>query len=83
MGLPSQPVTLTPEQLRALHDQLSTMRHDINNYLSLLVAAAELMRLKPQSAEKMMGTMAEQPKKISTAVNKFTAEFEKNLGITR
>jgi hypothetical protein len=83
MGLPSQPVTLSPEQLKALNEQLSTMRHDINNYLSLLVAAAELMRLKPESAEKMMGTMADQPKKIGAAVNKFSAEFEKTLGITR
>jgi Cu/Ag efflux protein CusF len=83
MGLPSQPVTLTPEQLEALNSQLATMRHDINNYLSLLVAASELIRFKPQAAEKMLGTMGEQPKKISAAMNKFTAEFEKTLGITR
>ena len=83
MGLPSQPITLTPDQLKALNEHLSTMRHDINNYLSLLVAASELIRFKPQAAEKMLGTMAEQPTKISTALNKFTAEFEKTLGITR
>jgi Cu/Ag efflux protein CusF len=83
MGLPSQPVTLTPEQLEALNSQLATMRHDINNYLSLLVAASELIRFKPQAAENMLGTMGEQPKKISAAMNKFTAEFEKTLGITR
>jgi hypothetical protein len=83
MGLPSQPVTLNPQEVDALNTKLSTMRHDINNYLSLIVAASELMRYKPQSAEKMMGMLADQPKKITTAISKFTAEFEHTFGITR
>jgi len=41
MGLPIQPVTLTVEQLGELNRQLGNMRHDINNNLSLIVAAAE------------------------------------------
>jgi hypothetical protein len=83
MGLPSQPVTLTVEALGELNRQLANMRHDINNNLSLIVAAAELMRHKPAVAERMMNTLAEQPGKITTAINKFSATFEQALGITR
>jgi aspartokinase len=83
MGLPSEPVTLTVEALGELNRQLANMRHDINNNLSLIVAAAELMRHKPAVAERMMNTLAEQPGKITAAINKFSANFEQTFGITR
>lgn len=83
MGLPNQPVTLTVAQMDELNRKLATMRHDINNNLSLVVAALELIRHKPQMAERMMATLGEQPAKIGEAVNKFSAEFERTLGITR
>ena len=83
MALPSQPVTLTVEQLGELSRKLSTMRHDINNNLSLIVAAAELIKHKPQVAERMMATLAEQPAKITESIKKFSADFEQILGITR
>jgi hypothetical protein len=41
------------------------------------------MRHKPAVAERMMGTLAEQPGKITAAMNKFSATFEQTLGITR
>src|SRR5512144_382978 len=47
MGLPSQPVTLTVEQLDQLNRKLANMRHDINNTLSLIMAAVELIKCKP------------------------------------
>jgi len=83
MPLPSQPVTLTVEQLANLNGKLSTMRHDINNHLSLIIAAVELIRHKPQMAERMMATLIEQPPKISATLLKFSAEFDRTLGITR
>ncbi len=83
MGLPSQPVTLTVEQLDELNRKLSTMRHDINNHLSLVMAAVELIRHKPQMAERMMATLLEQPPKITQCLNKFSSEFERAYGITR
>jgi hypothetical protein len=83
MGLPSQPVTLTIEQLGELNRQLANMRHDINNSLSLVVAAAELIRHKPAVAERMMATLSEQPGKITACLNKFSATFEQAFGITR
>jgi len=83
MTLPSQPVTLTVEQLTELNRKLATMRHDINNQLSLIIAAAELIRHKPDTAERMMPTLVEQPPKIADALGRFSAEFERVFGITR
>ena len=83
MGLPSQPVTLTTEQLDELNQKLATMRHDINNTLSLIVAAVELMRCKPQMAERMLATLIDQPPKITTCLSQFSSDFERTLGITR
>jgi hypothetical protein len=83
MGLPSQPVTLDVEQLGELNRKLSSMSHDIRNSLSLVVAAAELIRQKPDLIEKMMPRVAEQPAKISAAIDKFRTEFETAFGITR
>jgi hypothetical protein len=83
MALPSQPVALTAEQIDELNRKLSNMRHDINNHLSLIMAAVELIRTKPQMAERMMATLVEQPPKIAVALNKFTGEFERTLGLSR
>ncbi len=83
MGLPSEPVTLNAEQLADLNRKLSNMSHDIRNGLSLIVASAELIRQKPELFEKMMPRIADSPAKISGAVDKFRAEFEQMLGITR
>jgi hypothetical protein len=83
MTLPSQPVTLTVEQIEELNRKLSNMRHDINNNLSLILAATELIRHKPQTLERMIGTLSEQPPKVTTAIAKFSSEFEKAVGIVR
>ncbi len=83
MVLPEQPVTLTVEQIAALNQELANMRHDINNNLSLVMAAVELIRAKPHMTERMTGTLIEQPPKITNAMLKFSEEFEKSFGIKR
>ena len=83
MPLPSQPVTLTVEQLSELDRKLSAVRHDINTHLSLIIAASDLIRHKPQTTERMMATLVEQPSKIAAILTKFSAEFEQALSITR
>ena len=83
MAIPTTPTTLTPEQVEELNAKLSTMRHDINNHLSLMVAALELIRYKPEMRERMIATMAEQPSKIMAEVMRFSADFERTFGITR
>src|SRR5438445_814710 len=68
MGLPTQPVTLTTEQLGELNGKLSNMRHDINNNLSLIMAAVELIRHKPHLSERMLATLVEQPASFRDAM---------------
>jgi hypothetical protein len=83
MGLPTEPVTLSVAQIEELHKKLSTMRHDINGHLALIVAAAELIRHKPQLSERMLASIGEQPAKITEAMKSFSVEYERVLGITR
>ena len=83
MGVPTNSVTLTPEQLKELNQKLGHMRHEINNQLSLIVAALELLRLKPEIRDKMLETLAQQPPKITGEIAKFSAEFERACAITR
>jgi len=83
MGLPSEQVTLSIEQIGQLNRELSNLRHDVNNQLSLIMAAVELARHKPQMVERMLATIAEQPPKVSEAMRKFSSIFEKTSGITR
>lgn len=83
MGMPQQPVTLNADQIDALLKKLSVLRHDINGDLALIVAAAELIRLNPSSAERMLATLLEQPAKIRHRTDQFSAEFEHLLGVTK
>lgn len=83
MALPTQPVTLTVEEIKELNSKLSTFRHDVNNNLLLIMASAELARLKPETAAQMMNTLLDQPQKITDIMAKFSVEFERALRISR
>jgi hypothetical protein len=83
MGVPTQAVTLTPAQLEDLNTRLSEMRHAVNNQLSLIMAAAELIRYKPELRERMAASLTQQPGRITEEMAKFSAEFERTLRITR
>ncbi|MBU6399327.1 MAG: hypothetical protein KGS61_03330 [Verrucomicrobia bacterium] len=76
------PVSLSAEQVDALNRHLGDMRHNVNNYLSLITAATEIVRRKPEVAERMMNTVAEQPPKIISEMRKFSDALEKTLGLT-
>ena len=80
MAVPREQITLSPEQIAELHKMLSTMRHDINNTLSLISAAVELIQFKPHMAERMFATLQEQPPKITVSLNQFSTEFERFFG---
>lgn len=83
MALPTQPVTLTAEQVADLNRRLSETRHDINNNLALITAAIELMRMKPAESARMVEMMVEQPMKIKQKIDAFSADFEQAFGIVR
>jgi hypothetical protein len=83
MGVPNTPPTLTVAQLTELNQKLAHMRHEINNQLSLVVTALELMRLRPELRDKLLLTIGQQPSMILAEVAKFSSEFEQAFGITR
>ena len=83
MTLPSQPVTLAVRQIDQLNQQLANLRHDVNNHLSLMLAAAEVIRRKPEAAARMSATFEEQPRKVTDAMQRFSAEFEKSFDIRK
>ena len=82
MASPNQPITLNAQQVEELSRKLSLMRHDINNILSLVTAAVELMRTKPEMTERMIETVLEQPPRIVHSVGQFSGEFQRILNIT-
>ncbi len=78
MRLPSQPITLSPEQIREMNRQLSEMRHDIKNHLAVIGAAIELSR-----DDRARGTFSERWPKIRDLLDGFSTGFERDLGINR
>ncbi len=83
MLLPTEPVTLSPEQIKDLSDKLSRMRHDVAGVLSVMVAATELIRIKPERAREMIGMIAQQPQKITDSLTQFSTEFNEVFGIRK
>lgn len=83
MALSSEPVTLSAEQVEELQRKLSKLRHDINNNLSLIVAAVELIKHNPNMFARMVTVLSEQPPKIAEAMRAYAAEFEKAVGLDR
>lgn len=83
MGMPDKPIVLSPEQVAELNRHLSTMRHNINNNLALIVAASELIKRKPEMAQRFVDNIAQQPDRISAEMRNFTEAFEVAIGIQR
>jgi len=79
----SGPVSLTEDQVLALHEKLRVMRHDVNGRLANIVAAAELMRMRPESAAERLKLLLEQPHKAAESISEFSREFEKLFGLKR
>ena len=83
MALPTEPVTLSVAEIEELNKKLSMMRHDVNGKLSLLTLAVGAFQLQPESGERWLNVMAEQPQKIVADITKFSREMEAALRITR
>jgi hypothetical protein len=83
MAKPTEPVALSVEQIDKLNRKLIALRHDVNNNLSLIMAAAEILRRRPETAERMLNSLSEQPQKIAASLAQFSSELETTLGIKR
>jgi len=82
MGVPSA-LSLSPEEIEKLNRKLSDMRHSVNNHLTLLTTALELIRRKPDSTPRMLESMADQPQKIRDELVQFSEDFERALKINQ
>lgn len=79
MGVPTEPVTLSPQNIAEILKQYSKARHDINNALSLITAATELIRMNPNNVPKMLSTLSDQPGKITSTLKQLTADLDRAL----
>jgi hypothetical protein len=76
MAAPGNPVTLSAAELDQLRSRLSTFRHAVNNQLSLMVTATELLRLKSESAGRLANSLARSEEKIGQEIKAFVEELE-------
>jgi len=83
MAAPNHSVTLTPEQVAELREKLADVRHNVNNYLALIVAGTELMRRKPESAARFLDSFSEPPQKIADEIQSFSKYLEEKLDTPR
>lgn len=83
MGTPNEPVMFDPAQVEELNARLSDMRHNVNNSLSLIIAAVELVKHKPESSARMIEAIAQQPVKVIEEIRRFSDQFERAFRITR
>ncbi len=81
MAVPTERVTLEPTQITALLKELATTRHDINNALSLISAASELIRMNPDLVPRMTATLNDQPGKIGASLQRFSTTLEQSLSV--
>lgn len=81
MALPNQPVTLTVQQIEELNSKLSHLRHQVNNYISIMTMAADVAQFKPEMVRKMPSIIVEQSGNIKDQVKSFSETLERMLGI--
>jgi len=80
MSEPPQPVCLTPSQVADLHTRLAQLRHGINNRLTKIVAAAEILQRKPEMMAVFAPRLIAEPQQISEELAAFSSAFEEALG---
>jgi acetolactate synthase small subunit len=69
------------KQLEALHQNLRTVRHGINNHVAVIMAMAELSQRNPAQCAKLSQLCLEKAPQIAAAVGNFTELFEGALKI--
>jgi hypothetical protein len=68
-------VVLSGPQAAELKEQLAVMRHDVNNHISLIMAAVELITRKPEAAARLVSTLEGQPARVAASMKLFTAQL--------
>jgi hypothetical protein len=83
MSLSVPSVTLSVAQIEELSQHFSFFRHDINNSVGMIGAAAELVRYSPQAAQRWSATVIEQPARIAGKTREFVAEARRIIGLRK
>ena len=82
MGLPTESVSFTPQQVRELYTELRKARHDVNNKLACIQACTQLVLYRPEEILRLSQIVDEQSVGTQAALGSFSACFEKAFGIT-
>jgi hypothetical protein len=82
MPAPKHPVTVPPERIEGLRVQLCETRHNVNNQVSLILAAAELIRQRPDQAARFVESLLTPPERIVQELKRLSDVLEQALEIT-
>ena len=69
------------KQLEALHQNLRTVRHAINNNVAVLMAMAELSQRNPAQCQKLSQLCLEKAPQIAAAIGGFSELFDGVLSL--
>jgi hypothetical protein len=73
---------LTPQQLSELNQRLSCLCHNVNNHLSLIMAATDLIQRKPEATDRALEAMRVPPEEIARELRCFCSDLEQILGLS-
>ena len=69
------------QQLQALHQNLRTIRHAINNNVAVIMAMAELSQRNPAQSQKLCQLCLEKAPQIAAAIGGFSELLEGTLNL--
>ncbi len=81
MTQPTHSVTLLPEEVLSLTRNFSTLRHDVNNQLALLLASLEVIQRKPETAVRLTDSFGSAADRIMAELRAFSDQLEKALQV--
>ena len=69
------------KQLEALHQNLRTVRHAINNHVAVIMAMAELSQRNPAQSQKLSQICLDKAPQIAATIGGFTELFDGALSL--
>jgi len=69
------------QQLAALHQNLRTLRHAVNNNVAVIMAMAELSQRNPAQSQKLCRLCLEKAPQIAAAIGGFSELFEGTINL--
>jgi len=74
--MPEDSLSITREELQALHDQFREIKHNINNTLAVIMALSELAQRNPAHYEKLAKAVLQRGPEVVTSLQ----DFQNKLG---